>query len=346
MFLSLLLVQQKNYELKDCHFVVQHDFQFSADILPQIENLSLIIGNIEVNQENKIKRYFEKIKLCKNIEVLSEQEYSTLYVFNDAKEISQYLIYRLKKKFNSVCCYVEDGSAIYTNQSDLAVKPLDPVKKNAKHYIKNFILGKYFVESQRALIIHGTYPLLDEMYGLYPEFITRDKKVFEINYQNNNMIQKFYPNVFESLYCLLEKYKFELISLYFIPLIEEVNLGGLLKQVEKLVQLQKLSKRVLIKNHPRQDSKYLSVTYLEQLFIDLGFKPLVVNQTIPSELIYEFLKLRSFQVKNIISGPSTSLITARKMLTNNQEIIAMLVESKPFSKIYKRLDIECIFYEV
>jgi hypothetical protein len=344
-YLSFLLIQQNGYNIKDCDFIVQHDFEFSSEVLPKIENLTLIRGNLEVNCASKFKRYIEKIKLKKQIELLTGKDYNRLYIFNDAKPTTQYLIYCLKRKYNTTCCYVEDGSALYTNDENITKRNIRCRSISLKGCIKNLVLGKEYTISQEQLTIHGTYPLIDEIYGLFPEFIKREKKIFEISYKRSDLFQQYFLEVFNSLELLFVDHLSDELSLFFSPLIETSDKGILIKQIQQLTVLKRISKRIIIKNHPRQDTKYLSENYLKDLFLNLGYDPLVIDQTISSELVYEFLKSKNARIRNVISGPSTTLITARKILYPNQALIAMLIKGKLVSEIYEKLNIECIYYE-
>lgn len=345
-FLSFLLIQQKGYNIEDCEIVVQHDFEFSSEVLPKIKELTLIKGNLEVNQENRIKRSIEKIKLFKQIKLLIKTKYNIFFIFNDKKEFTQYLIFKLKSESNAICCYVEDGSSFYIDINETSINEMETRDQRIKNFLKKYLFGKEYIASLKRLRLHGTYPLIDNLYGLFPQYINREEMVSEIIYTESVIIKKYYPEVFTYLENIFKNLNLDEVSVFFCPFFETFDNSTLKKQIIKLLEFQKLSKVVIVKNHPRQDPKYLTSDTLERIFLEFGFKALIINPTIPSELVYEFLKYKSYRIRNVISsGTCTTLLSARKVLNQNLELVAMLPEHQYVSNFFEKFRIKVFFYE-
>lgn len=247
------------------------------------------------------------------------------YLFNDSNVQSQYLAKLTSDKKGKVC-YVEDGSAAYNNQLSVTSKGIIKI-------IYKLFFGFWYNE----LEVFGTSKYIDEIIVSYPQAIRPElsakknqklpDQMYDVlsNYFSHSLITQFGYEIPE-FDCVIVLPHSEILRF------SNVNMISIYKNTTSFLAARY---KVGIKYHPREINNYLDFENEPNVSI--------IPKSLPLEVIW--MHLRGKKVKVIIGDTSTSLITAKKIMTNNTKVIsiAKLLDMDPKDYSYLcNFGIECV----
>ena len=334
---------QNKYENK--YLIIMSDFEHSEKYLDLLKSweknpfseIIILKGNWTINKYVSIFNIYvgfvislfnainNKMKLYKYFITHVRDSSPKTYLFNDSNVQSQYLAKLTSDKKGKVY-YVEDGSAAYNNHLSVTSKGIIKI-------IYKLFFGFWYNE----LEVFGTSKYIDEIIVSYPQSIRpelsgkKNQKLpdqiydFLSNYLSHSLITQFGYEIPE-FDCVVVLPHSEILRF------SNVNMKSIYKNT---ISFLATGYKVGIKYHPREINNYL----------DFENKPNVsiIPKSLPSEVIW--MHLRRKKTKVIIGDASTSLITAKKIMTNNTKVIsiAKLLDMDPKDYSYLcNFGIECV----
>lgn len=247
------------------------------------------------------------------------------YLFNDSNVQSQYLAKLTSDKKGKVY-YVEDGSAAYNGHLSVTSNGIIKI-------IYKLFFGLWYHE----LEIFGTSKYVNEIIVSYPQAIRpelREKKSqklpdqiydFLSNFLSHFLITNFGYEVPE-FDCVIVLPHSEILRF------SNVNITSIFQNITSFLAMRY---KVGIKYHPREINNYLNFENEPNISI--------IPKLFPLEVIW--MHLRRNKIKVIIGDTSTSLISAKEIMTNNTKVIsiAKLLDMDPKDYSYLcNFGIECV----
>ncbi len=290
---------------KENTLFVYRDFDFDTTYLEQparlFSEVIILKGNLDhgrSNLFNKIiyqKDFFRNIRFIRGL--FERKDVTSVYVFNDNRVENKKAMQFCAKSNSCRISYVEDGSAVYSSNSD-SPRIKDIVKLGLIRFF--YRLDNFSGHSS----VLGSNTLIDERIVLFSELVRKELSTGPISEISSEKLIESINFLFGSSIdrmCSMENSVIVFLDLFDFA---ESFLGKYMILLERIVDhCESLGKKVYMKYHPRERNLYAKI------LLDKFEKVYFIDKEIPSEAVIS----KCHQRTAIISSVSTSLITASKI---------------------------------